>query len=244
MLNSHSNVEPTLGEEPKQCRICFDTDPPNDIISPCLCSGGSAYVHRRCLNQWRSNNIGGRGFKYCNVCQFEYVIERVLGDPKEERKRLLKYYLFMFRDITGIFLITQMIVAAFASFIQRLDTQDHHIESYFPDRMQGFLSYYCGTIIIILAIIGLIAFIILLCSSGNGRSSGGSSSTSNFSGSSGVGIIVMCAIFGLIVGIGLSVMGIKKLMEHHSSRLWLRQEAEKYEVKDFQGRRSELISPH
>ena len=29
-------------------------------------------------------------------------------------------------------------------------------------------------------------------------------------------------------------------MQHHASKLWLRQEAEKYQVKDFHGQRSEL----
>jgi hypothetical protein len=29
-------------------------------------------------------------------------------------------------------------------------------------------------------------------------------------------------------------------MKHHASKLWLRQEAEKYTVKDFQGRRGDL----
>ncbi|CAF5173447.1 unnamed protein product [Rotaria magnacalcarata] len=53
-------------DQSKQCRICLDDDNPNDIISPCLCSGGSAYVHRKCLNEWRSENAGGRGFKYCD----------------------------------------------------------------------------------------------------------------------------------------------------------------------------------
>ncbi|CAF3620145.1 unnamed protein product [Rotaria sordida] len=44
----------------KQCRICLDNDNPNDIISPCLCSGGSAYVHRKCLNDWRSEDARGK----------------------------------------------------------------------------------------------------------------------------------------------------------------------------------------
>ncbi|CAF4154999.1 unnamed protein product [Rotaria sordida] len=44
----------------KQCRICLDNDNPTDIISPCLCSGGSAYIHRKCLNDWRSENVGRR----------------------------------------------------------------------------------------------------------------------------------------------------------------------------------------
>ena len=59
----------------KQCRICLDNDNPDDIISPCLCSGSSAYVHRKCLNDWRSATIHGKGFKFCYLCQFEYVLE-------------------------------------------------------------------------------------------------------------------------------------------------------------------------
>ncbi|CAF4624047.1 unnamed protein product [Rotaria sp. Silwood1] len=45
----------------KQCRICLDTDNPDDIISPCLCTGNSAYVHRTCLNYWRAENKRGKG---------------------------------------------------------------------------------------------------------------------------------------------------------------------------------------
>ncbi|CAF1545176.1 unnamed protein product, partial [Rotaria sordida] len=47
-------------EQEKQCRICLDTDNSNDIISPCLCSGNSAYVHRKCLNHWRAENKRGK----------------------------------------------------------------------------------------------------------------------------------------------------------------------------------------
>lgn len=37
------------------CRICFDGEetPDNPLISPCRCSGGSRYIHRGCLKQWR-----------------------------------------------------------------------------------------------------------------------------------------------------------------------------------------------
>jgi len=55
----------------KQCRICLETDNENDLISPCLCSGSSADVHRKCLDNWRSLNTNGKAFKFCNVCEFE-----------------------------------------------------------------------------------------------------------------------------------------------------------------------------
>ncbi|PKU63136.1 hypothetical protein MA16_Dca027153 [Dendrobium catenatum] len=52
---------PDLGEidleagpgEQLQCRICLETDG-RDFIAPCKCKGTSKYVHRECLDHWRS----------------------------------------------------------------------------------------------------------------------------------------------------------------------------------------------
>src|SRR5690606_27049210 len=53
-------------------------------------------------------------------------------------------------------------------------------------------------------------------------------------------MIIVYAFIGVIVGIYLSVGILKKIMTHHAEKLWLRQKAQKYIVKDFQGRRYEL----
>ncbi|CAF4383346.1 unnamed protein product, partial [Adineta steineri] len=45
---------------------------------------------------------------------------------------------------------------------------------------------------------------------------------------------------GLVVGVFISGVILGKITKHHSSKLWLRQEAQKYVVKDFQGKRAEL----
>ena len=79
----------------KSCRICFENDNPTDFISPCLCMGGSAYVHKKCLDNWRSLNENGRAFKFCDVCQFEYVIEPMVDDPSADRRRLLMFRLLL-----------------------------------------------------------------------------------------------------------------------------------------------------
>jgi hypothetical protein len=171
--------EESSNDQLKQCRICLDNDHPDELISPCLCNGSSAYVHRKCLNDWRSENANGKGFKSCDICQFEYVIETVVTDRKEERKRLFKYYLFVFRDI-GIDLNTNT----------------------------GY--------------------------SNRNRNSGSRWFT-------GIGIIVIIfAFIGIFVGIILSFIILRKIMKYHTQKLWLRQEAEKYIVKDFHGRRNEL----
>lgn len=62
----------------KACRICFDGEetPENPLISPCLCRGGSRYVHRACLQQWRTTNHRDDAFYQCEVCKFKYAYSR------------------------------------------------------------------------------------------------------------------------------------------------------------------------
>jgi hypothetical protein len=237
----------------KQCRICLDNDNPNDIISPCLCSGGSAYIHRKCLNNWRSENANGKAFKFCDVCQFEYIIETVIDDPKAERERLFKYHFFVIRDLTLITLLIQSVIVGLAFLLKRIDRNSSNIKNLFPDSMNGYVVYYLSGFILLLAIVGLIASIIFCCASVNSGSSGSSSrrstssryssgSSSNSNGFFGVvvAVVLICAFVGMFVGIVLSVIVLRKIMKHHTSKLWLRQEAEKYVVKDFTGKRKEL----
>ncbi|XP_022724168.1 E3 ubiquitin-protein ligase MARCH8-like isoform X4 [Durio zibethinus] len=39
-----------------QCRICLDIEG-DDLIAPCHCKGTQKYVHRSCLDNWRSTKI-------------------------------------------------------------------------------------------------------------------------------------------------------------------------------------------
>ncbi|XP_010273535.1 PREDICTED: uncharacterized protein LOC104609042 isoform X2 [Nelumbo nucifera] len=43
------------GDQP-QCRICLDTEG-EDLIAPCHCKGTQKYVHRSCLDHWRSTKV-------------------------------------------------------------------------------------------------------------------------------------------------------------------------------------------
>ncbi len=237
----------------KQCRICLDNDDLNDIISPCLCSGGSAYVHRKCLNNWRSENANGKAFKFCDVCQFEYIIETIVSDPKAERERLLKYHYFVIRDLSLITLALQSVIFAFAFLLKRIDRNSGNIKNVFPAFINGFLVYYLSGFILLLVILGIIAFIFLgyvyitrgNTNSNNRRStsstsSRGSSNNANTVAGTMIAMIIICAVVGLFVGIILSVIILRKIMKNHNSKLWLRQEAEKYIVKDFTGRRRDL----
>ncbi|CAF1957766.1 unnamed protein product [Rotaria magnacalcarata] len=219
----------------KACRICFDTDNPNDLISPCLCKGGSAYVHRKCLDDWRSVNKNGRAFKFCDVCQFEYVIEPVVDNPSSDKHRLLVFRLLVTRDMTLIVLLFQLIIVAMTFLIPWFDwffccgwMNDNHNTNRSNDTCPNCACYPYNCIC-------------LDCHGCDGPNNCGGDGGNG--GGAAVVVIVIILIFaaiGIVVGVILTAMIVSEIMKRHTNKLWLRQEAKKYVVTDFQGRMHEL----
>lgn len=58
------------------CRICLETENPEEMISPCQCRGTQKYVHRYCLNQWREQHVNESYYR-CTECHYRYKISRV-----------------------------------------------------------------------------------------------------------------------------------------------------------------------
>ena len=261
-MNQGLLASPTLT---KICRICFDHDNEKELISPCLCTGGSAYVHRNCLDKWRSVNKNGRAFKFCAVCRFEYVIEPVIDDPSADKQRLLKFRLLMARDLTLIILLVQAIIVGMAVLLQRADKANHRTQDLSLASTKSFGIYYLISIILFLALLGLLGLLSLCCGLTENedydrRTCGGyycyssqcqdCTRNRNSDGGGGRGgreilmvaavIILIFAVIGVFVGIMLSWIIVEKRMKRHTARLWLREETKKYVVRDFQGRRHEL----
>ena len=244
----------------KTCRICFDNDNPIDFISPCLCKGGSAYVHRECLDEWRSLNNSGRAFKYCDVCQFEYIIEPVVDDPSADRKRLLKFRLLVTRDIALIILFLQAAIIGMTFLLKFADKESHKIRNLYPSSVNSFGVYYLSSLILFFALLGIFGLVAscfkLANNDADNRSSCAcygcfcsvpdcnDSSGNNNCGGDGAGIllvvVVLFAILGVFVGIILSGIIIRKIAKRHTNKLWLKQETKKYIVKDLEGRASEF----
>nr|TKS17210.1 E3 ubiquitin-protein ligase MARCH8-like isoform X1 [Populus alba] len=55
-----------------QCRICLDNEG-EDLIAPCHCKGTQKYVHRSCLDNWRSTKEGF-AFAHCTECRAMFVL--------------------------------------------------------------------------------------------------------------------------------------------------------------------------
>ncbi|CAF3844749.1 unnamed protein product [Rotaria sordida] len=193
-------------------------------------------------------NKNGLGFEICEVCQFKYIIELVVT-----------------RDITLIILLIQAIIIGMTFILQAADKKSHGIKNLYPDSMSAFGVYYLNSLILLFALLGLFGFIALCCGLVNNNDDNrcdcdcarypcicisldcnGCEENDNCDGKGADAIVIVIvlifAIIGVFVGIMLSVMFIRETMKRHTKKLWLRQEAKKYVVKDFQGRRNELLN--
>lgn len=54
------------------CRICMETEPAGSLFSPCRCRGTMKYVHRECLQRWRSTSTNQQSFYRCDQCHCRY----------------------------------------------------------------------------------------------------------------------------------------------------------------------------
>ncbi|TVU04112.1 hypothetical protein EJB05_50324, partial [Eragrostis curvula] len=113
------------------CRICLESSsgPGCELISPCMCKGTQQFVHRSCLDHWRSVKEG-TAFSHCTTCkaQFHLRVQFLEGS----RCRKMKFRLFVARDILLVFLAIQASIAALGGFAYLLD-KDGKFRNNFAD---------------------------------------------------------------------------------------------------------------
>ncbi|TVU04108.1 hypothetical protein EJB05_50320 [Eragrostis curvula] len=88
------------------CRICLESSsgPGDQLISPCMCKGTQQFVHRSCLDHWRSVKEG-TAFSHCTTCKALYHLRVQFLEGSKCRK--MKFRLFVARDILLVFLAIQ-----------------------------------------------------------------------------------------------------------------------------------------
>lgn len=86
-----------------KCKICFEGEEFGELISPCGCDGSIKYVHRKCLNQWRFNNINLISRTKCEICERPYLIRQafkmekfIFNIIKTSNIKIFIYYLLYF----------------------------------------------------------------------------------------------------------------------------------------------------
>ncbi|XP_021889019.1 E3 ubiquitin-protein ligase MARCH1 [Carica papaya] len=104
------NVDETchlVNVDQPQCRICLDVGG-EDLIAPCHCKGTQKYVHRSCLDNWRSTKEGF-AFSHCTECRAVFLLRANV--PPDRWWLRLKFQFLVARDHAFIFVIVQLVVA-------------------------------------------------------------------------------------------------------------------------------------
>eukprot|EP00930_Biecheleria_cincta_P062575 TRINITY_DN48024_c0_g1_i1.p1 TRINITY_DN48024_c0_g1~~TRINITY_DN48024_c0_g1_i1.p1 ORF type:complete len:355 (+),score=44.86 TRINITY_DN48024_c0_g1_i1:60-1067(+) len=150
-----------LGE--KTCRICFEGG--GELISPCSCSGTSKWIHRSCLNHWRTSGFNPRSLTNCCECGYQYQLEvrRILETHREERRH--RFLRETFKHTLRWLVLTQVLIIAFAMLIKLFDNKnglvswlpfEHvvRISGYFPSLGHYALTYYVAGLIVFMLLFG------------------------------------------------------------------------------------------
>lgn len=108
--------------EEKFCRICLESDfsSENPLIAPCKCKGSSKYVHRSCLDTWRSTKRDTAWSK-CTTCLHPYVILKKEPQSMTTAGMWAKMVALVTRDFAFVFLLVQFILGMLTALLMLID---------------------------------------------------------------------------------------------------------------------------
>ncbi|PIA65458.1 hypothetical protein AQUCO_00100745v1 [Aquilegia coerulea] len=150
------------------CRICLEYNGESDLISPCMCKGTQQFVHRSCLDHWRSVKEGF-AFSHCTTCRAQFHLQ--VDKFQDYSWRKIKFRFFVARDVFLVFLAVQTVISLLGGFAYLMDRNGNFRNS-FSDGWDRVLSkhpipfYYCIGVVVFFAMVGLIGLIIH-CTSSN-----------------------------------------------------------------------------
>ncbi|XP_071698439.1 uncharacterized protein [Rutidosis leptorrhynchoides] len=235
------------------CRICLecDGDEDDDLISPCMCKGTQQFVHRACLDHWRSVKEGF-AFSHCTTCKAQFHLQVV--EIKDNSWRKIKFRLFVARDVFLVFLAVQTVIGLMGGLAYIAD-KDGSFRTSFNDNWDRILSthpipfYYCIGVLFFFVLIGFFGLIIH-CSSFNNdpRMAGcqnccfGWGILDCFPASMEacfalvVVFVVIFIILGIAYGFLAATMVIQRIWQRHYHILTKRELTQEYVVEDLHGR--------
>lgn len=140
---SGMQLVPSSLDDEKVCRFCLEsTDHPEPfhaehLIAPCQCRGGSQWVHRGCLDEWRATR-SDRAFSACTECFFGYEFVQPASEAGEEegggegwlfkdgpltksRRLKMKFQLLVARDVVKVFVFMQIVIVGLAAWMRSSD---------------------------------------------------------------------------------------------------------------------------
>lgn len=153
-VNENSSL--VTSDQP-QCRICLDTEG-EDLIAPCHCRGTQKYVHRSCLDNWRSTREGF-AFSHCTECRAVFILRANV--PPDRWWLRLKFQLLVARDHAFIFVIVQMIVAFLGVLVYKFYGDELREMFGYEEHPYGFYTMAVLAIVLVGLLYGF--FIAIIC---------------------------------------------------------------------------------
>ncbi|XP_063947113.1 uncharacterized protein LOC108219037 isoform X3 [Daucus carota subsp. sativus] len=156
----------TLDERRRGGRPLMLDDKDDELISPCMCKGTQQFVHRMCLDHWRSVKEGF-AFSHCTTCKAQFHLQVVKFEDGSWRKT--KFRLFVARDVCLVFFAVQTLIAVNAGIAYLLD-KDGAFRNSFDDCWDHKLSKHPITFYYTIGVLGFLVLLgffglILHCSS-------------------------------------------------------------------------------
>ena len=129
------------------CRFCLESDNKEDLIVPCRCSGSMKFVHRYCLQEWRSQDVNSNNFKRCNQCLFEYEL---IDKTSNTEKCCLSFCSFFESNKFIIFIFLQIFLILLSLFYKSIDADGTYLYKLFGIHVQKSREYYIFSVITLL----------------------------------------------------------------------------------------------
>ncbi|KAH9716222.1 RING-CH-type domain-containing protein [Citrus sinensis] len=146
-----------VNDDQPQCRICLDIGG-EDLIAPCHCRGTQKYVHRSCLDHWRSTKEGF-AFAHCTECRAMFILRT--NCPPDRWWLRLKFQFLVARDHTFIFVIVQLIVALLGVLVYKFYGEE--LREIFGYEEHPYAFYIMAVLAIILVGVLYGFFIAIIC---------------------------------------------------------------------------------
>lgn len=139
------------------CRICLDTGG-EDLIAPCHCKGTQKYVHRSCLDNWRSTKEGF-AFSHCTECRAVFILRANV--PPDRWWLRLKFQFLVARDHAFIFVTVQMIVAFLGVLVYKFYGEELREMFGYEEHPYGFYTMAVLAVVLVGLLYGF--FIAIIC---------------------------------------------------------------------------------
>lgn len=216
------------------CRICLEeSENRSDFIVPCRCSGSSKYVHRVCLDTWRSQDPDGANFRRCNTCHFNYELVHASRDPRLEARRQREYKRSITMDVVIMIIVTLVTIALICGILYGIDmATSGSIRNYMYGKFRlrnAVAIFLIITVVLLVLVVGIVTVFTLPL---------GSLHHTDFSMAAAMPITPELFLgTGIIMGLAGGTYHIYRYVNSsrrkHRQRIWLQQEAQIEQVRDF-----------